>query len=422
MVGSGGGVRRCRRVRLGRLQSAGPLETTLTSTPPPDVSTSPLSELPRRPWERLELFTQRPAEPPFGFVSRGVRTGATPEELFARCRSPHPHVDLVWTPEFPRLLPPAEVPWLLPAVRDRTRDNLRYNVKNGLVQLLIWSAVGAFYFLSGTPLPLLAIIVIMLGVLPVVQPLAGLWRMRRNPDGYTREQAGILRYQMWLGTRRAVATTVLCAALVVVGVTQYAVGVGHSVEAAGLVKQAVRDGQAWRLLTCELLHGNIAHIAFNLFALMALGRLIEMHGHPLYLPTVFLFSALCASIASFYLTKATSVGASGGIMGMVGFLGVIGLRRRHVVPRGFLKSMALSVALTAATGVVARDYIDNAAHAGGLLGGVLLGLVYVTRRQMGRDELRLTPSALAKLAGIVSTAALAVALVATEVLIIRARR
>jgi membrane associated rhomboid family serine protease len=351
-----------------------------------------------------------------------VRTGTTPEELFARCRAPHPHVDLVWTPEFPRLLPPAEVPWLLPAVRDRTRDNLRYNVNNGLVQLLIWSAVGAFYYLSGTPLPLLAVIVLMLGVLPVVQPLIGLWRMRRDPDGYTREQAGILRYQMWLGTRRAVATTVLCAALVIVGVTQYAVGVGNSIEAAGLVKQAVRDGQAWRLLTCELLHGNIAHIAFNLFALLALGRLIEMHGHPLYLPTVFLFSALCASIASFYLTTATSVGASGGIMGMVGFLGVIGLRRRHVVPRGFLKSITLSVALTAATGLVARAYIDNAAHAGGLIGGVALGLVYVTRRQIGRDEMRLTPSALAKVAGVVSTAALAVAFVATMVLIINARR
>jgi membrane associated rhomboid family serine protease len=331
-------------------------------------------------------------------------------------------VDLVWTPEFPRLLPPAEVPWLLPAVRDRTRDNLRYNVKNGIGQLLIWSTVGAFYLIQGMPLPLLAVIVLMLGVLPAIQPLAGLWRMRRDPDGYTREQAGILRYQMWLGTRRAVATTVLCAALVIVGVTQYAVGIGRSVEAAGLVKPLVRDGQAWRLLTCELLHGNIAHIAFNLFALLALGRLIEMHGHPLYLPTVFLFSALCASIASFYLTKATSVGASGGIMGMVGFLGVIGLRRRHVVPRGFLKSMALSVALTAATGLVARDFIDNAAHAGGLVGGVLLGLVYVTRRQIGRDELRLTPSPLAKLAGYVSTAALAIAFVATEVLLVMARR
>jgi membrane associated rhomboid family serine protease len=398
------------------------LDTTLTSTPPPDAPARPIPQPPHRPWERPELFTQRPAEPPFGFVSRGARTGATPEELFARCRSPHPHVDLVWTPEFPRLLPPAEVPWLLPAVRDRTRDNLRYNVKNGLVQLLIWSAVGAFYSLSGMPLPLLAVIVLMLGVMPVVQPLVGLSRMRRDPDGYTREQAGILRYQMWLGTRRAVATTVLCAALVVVGVTQYAVGIDRSIEAAGLVKQAVRDGEGWRLLTCELLHGNIAHIAFNLFALLALGRLIEMHGHPLYLPTVFLFSALCASIASFYLTKATSVGASGGIMGLVGFLGVIGLRRRHVVPRGFLRSIALSVAATAATGLMARNYIDNAAHAGGLVGGVLLGLVYVTRRQISRDELRLMPSALAKLAGVVSTAALAVAAVATEVLILAARR
>ena len=397
--------------------------TTAPTPAPPAAPTQapPPAPAARPPWDRHELFSQRPAEPPYGFIVRGVRTGATPEELFARCRGATPHVDLVWTPEFPRLIPPAEVPWLLPAVRDRTRDNLRYNVRNGLAQLLIWSTVGAFYFLTGMPLPLLAIIVLMLGVLPVVQPLTGLWRMRRDPDGYTREQAGILRYQMWLGTRRATATMVLAGSLVLVGATQFLVGMDRGVLAAGLVKSAVRDGQAWRLLTCELLHGNLVHLAFNLFALLALGRLVEMHGHPLYLPTVFLFSALCASGASYWFTTSTSVGASGGIMGLVGFLAVIGLRRRHVVPRGFLKSMALSVALTAATGLVAHEYIDNAAHAGGLAGGLLLGLVYVSRHT-GANDLRLTPSTLAKIAGVVSAAAIAAATVATEVLLVAARR
>src|SRR5204863_2387757 len=127
-------------------------------------------------------------------------------------------------------------------------------------------------------------------------------------------------------------------------------------------------------------------------ALLALGRLVEMHGHPLYLPTVFLFSALCASAASFYVTAVTSIGASGGIMGLVGFLAVIGLRRRHVVPRGFLKAIAMSVALTAGTGLVAHQFIDNAAHAGGLVGGLLLGAVYVTRPRGGPGQLRRTPS------------------------------
>jgi membrane associated rhomboid family serine protease len=141
---------------------------------------------------------------------------------------------------------------------------------------------------------------------------------------------------------------------------------------------------------------------------------------------VFLFSALCASAFSLYLTPTTSVGASGGIMGLIGFLAVIGLRRRHVVPRGFLRSIALSIAFTAATGLVAYHFIDNAAHLGGLVGGLMLGAVYVQSQRLrqgtaqppGAGPVHLAPSAMARLAGWVSGVALAVATVATVVLLL----
>lgn len=375
----------------------------------------------RPPWDKAELFSVRPDQPEYGYIVRGVRNACTREELIARCRAPEPHVDLVWTPEFPRLLPPAEVPWLLEAVRDRTSRNLRYNLKNGLALTVVWSIVALLYLLRGDPLPLLVIVVVMLGVIPTIQPAWGLWRLRKDPDGYTREQASILRYQMWLGTRRAVATTALVVCLILVALAQLYVGVDKSVAAAGLVKSKVADGEVWRMLTCELLHGHLLHFAFNFLALLALGRLVEMHGHPTYLPTVFLFSALCASALSFYLSTVTSVGASGGIMGLVGFLAVIGIRRRHVVPRGFLKSIAMSVALTAATGLVAHQFIDNAAHAGGLMGGLMLGGVYVTRHSGIAGQLRLTPSTLAKVAGAVSVVAIAAATVTTLWLLLLTR-
>ena len=361
----------------------------------------------------------RPEAPEHGYVVRGVRHGCGREELIVRCRAPRPHVDVVWVPEFPRLLPPAEVPWLLEAVRERTRENLRYNVRNGFTQLFVWAALAALWFFGGTPAPLLVVIVLMMGVVPIVQPALGLRRLDRDPDGYTREQAGILRYQMWLGTRRAVATAALLGCLVVVFAAQLYAGVGRSVALAGLVKSNVRDGEVWRLLTCALLHGNALHLAFNGFALLALGRLVEMHGDPFHLPTVFLFSALCGSAASLYLTPATSVGASGGIMGVVGFLAVIGLRRRNVVPRGFLRSIAMSVALTAATGLVAHEYIDNAAHAGGLVGGLLLGAVYVTRHSGAAGQFRLAPSPLAKVAGAIAATGIVVATAASLWLLLR---
>ena len=200
---------------------------------------------------------------------------------------------------------------------------------------------------------------------------------------------------------------------------------GGTAPVAGLAKDAVSDGELWRLLTAELLHGHPLHLLFNFLALLAVGRLVEMHGHPLYVPTVFLLSALSASVFSLYFSAAPlSVGASGGIMGLIGFLAVVGLRRRHVLPRGFLKSIALSIALTAATGLVAHHFIDNAAHAGGLLGGLMLGIVYVGWRAGEADEgpspVHLPPSALAKIAGWISGVALVVATVATVWLLLAA--
>ena len=394
---------------------------------------------PRPPWESAELFAPRPADSEYGYAADRKRFVATREELIERCRADRPHVDLVWTPESPRMVPPAEVPWLLDAVRERTRRSLRYNLKNGLGLTLIWIALALLQS-RRYPLPLLAVLVLMLGVVPALQPAWGLWRLRRAPREYPRELASTFRYQVWLGTRRMVTTWLIVACLLVVAVAQVAVvavglrrqvrgnipadkllvaaatEMGATAPVAGLVKQAVRDGEPWRLLTCELMHGHPLHLLFNVLALMAVGRLLEVHGHPVYVPTVFLFSALCASTLSLYLTRTTSVGASGGIMGLIGFLAVIGLRRRHVVPRGFLRSIAMSIAFTAATGLVAYHFIDNAAHAGGLIGGVMLGVVYVRRHAAAPGDsapVHLAPSALGRFAGWVSGAALVAATVAT---------
>jgi membrane associated rhomboid family serine protease len=399
------------------------------------------------PWEAPDLFSARPDQPEYGYVAKRRRHAATREELIERVGAEKPHVDLVWTPDLPRLVPPAEVPWLLGAVRERLGRDLRHNLLNGVLLTAVWSILAYRYAVKDYPVPLLLILVLLLGVIPMVQPAVALWGLRRRPD-YPRDLAATFRYQVWLGTRRMVSTWFVAACLIVVVLAQavaLALDRAHAArkslspalvyqsmsdivdtaDVAGLVKPAVRAGQVWRLLTCELMHGHPLHFLLNFMALLAVGRLVEVHGHAVYVPTVFLFSALCASVFSLYLSPAMiSVGASGGIMGLIGFLGVIGLRRRHVLPRGFLKSIALSIALTAATGLVAYRFIDNGAHAGGLVGGALLGGVYVRHRSRetadGDTAIELAPSSMAKLAAWISAAALVAATVVTAWLLFAA--
>ena len=399
---------------------------------------------PRAPWDDPELLPQKPEQGEYGWRFHGRSHPCTREELIERCRSTgKQYVELVWTPETPRHVPPADVPWLIEALRDRARDDLRYNLRIDAAVLLLGVAYIWYTLRRGDFVPPVYLAIFLLfAIVPAAQDVWALSRLRRS-FGYLAEQAASLRYSVWLGTRRIVATYFVAAALLAVWAAQVAVGalaslikpdLDHSVAAAGLVKSAVREhGEWWRLITAELLHGHWLHFVLNLLSLVAVGRLVEVHASPVYVSTVFLVSAVFASTASLFLSPApASVGASGAIMGLIGFLFVMGYRRRRVLPRGFMKSISFSIALTAGAGLVAHQVVDNAAHLGGMLGGALLGFVYLGRRGPGTPEqdgseatidatFRMAPSASARVAGAVSALILAAATALTIWLVLKAR-
>jgi membrane associated rhomboid family serine protease len=377
------------------------------------------------PWDAPDIFPPKPGDSDYGWRSRGRSHPCTREELIERCRSSaggRQFVELVWTPDTPRMVPPAEVSWLVEPLRQRARADLRYNLRIDAGVL----ALGILYIVymqtrrppADVP-PLYLAVFLLFAIVPAAQDVWALSRLRRS-FAYLAEQAEALRYAVWLGARRIVATYFVGGALLAVWAAQLVVGLRESFAAAGLDKPLVRhNGEWWRLLTAELLHGHWFHIGLNLLSLLAVGRLVEVHGSPVYLPTVFLFSAVSASLASLLLQPATtSVGASGAIMGLVGFLAVMGYRRRHALPRGFMKSISLSIALTAGAGLVAHDVVDNAAHFGGLLGGALLGFVYAGRRG---EAHRLAPSVTARVAGWMSALLLGLATAITIWFVLQSR-
>jgi membrane associated rhomboid family serine protease len=378
----------------------------------------------RAPWDAPDLFPPKPADAKYGWRHHGRSHPCTREELIRQCQlSGKSYVELVWTPETTRLVPPPEVPWLIEPLRERARADLAYNLRIDTAMLALGMAYLWYTSRLGNRVPALYLAIFLLfAIVPAAQDIWRLGRLRQS-FAYLAEQAASLRYAVWLGTRYIVATYFVAAALVAVWAAQVVVRVRESIAAAGLVKPLIREQhQWWRLLTAEMLHGHWFHIGLNLLSLLAVGRLVEVHASPAYLPTVFLFSALTASLASVLLQPGeASVGASGAIMGLIGFLAVLGYRRRQVLPREFLRSISLSIALTAGTGLVAYEFIDNAAHFGGLLGGILLGLVYVGRRRGGEDDYRLTPSRPARVAGAFAALVLAIVTFATIWLVLQAR-
>jgi membrane associated rhomboid family serine protease len=171
-------------------------------------------------------------------------------------------------------------------------------------------------------------------------------------------------------------TYALVGLIVAIAVVQAKTGLDRSIWLAGQFKEAVREGEYWRLLTGPLLHGGLAHIAFNSLALRGFGREVEMLAGRWTLPAVMLVSMLAGSLCSqYFLPMADSVGASGGIVGLLGFLIVLGYRYRSVLHPQFRNSLLQNVFLLIVMGILARNKIDNAAHAGGFVAGAIFGLI-----------------------------------------------
>jgi membrane associated rhomboid family serine protease len=176
----------------------------------------------------------------------------------------------------------------------------------------------------------------------------------------------------------------------------------RAIDIAGLVKPDTwTKGEYWRVLTSGVLHGGFLHIYFNSQAFYGFASLIEFVSNRARMAIVFLLAIVGGGIFSLiFLPEGRSVGASGGIMGLIGYLAVYGYRRKRQLPPDFLRSMLVNIGFVAAFGLVAYQIIDNFAHLGGLFVGVIYGFLTIPR------DLKKNPRAvgvITEAAGMIST-------------------
>lgn len=137
------------------------------------------------------------------------------------------------------------------------------------------------------------------------------------------------------------------------------------------------EGEWWRLITNCFLHIGILHLLMNMYALLYIGLLLEPHLGKARFTAAYLLTGIVASIASLWWHDLTiSAGASGAIFGMYGvFLAMLTTNLiEKSARRALLTSIAVFVGYNLLNGM--KGGIDNAAHIGGLIGGVVVGYAY----------------------------------------------
>ncbi|HUB26463.1 MAG TPA: rhomboid family intramembrane serine protease, partial [Tepidisphaeraceae bacterium] len=344
--------------------------------PPPAAAAGP-----RRPWESPDLFPLIPTDGQYGFIRRQIPVSCTLEQLRQTIAHGWGPLPLVWTPASRRVVPAVEAASLFDVVKPRL---MKKTIASAAGWALLGAGLAAAVVLTAKQEQMPAdqaksmawTLLVFLGIVPMAMTIRSYQVLATFTVRDMIAHGRVARYQAWLRRRWLVTTWFVAACILVVFACQLKAGVDLSAVLCGLVKPLPR-GQWWRLLTMALMHGGFIHIAVNLTSLVILGRLVEAHSRPAYLPIVFVLSAIAGSLASlkFGPVPGTTVGASGGLMGLIGFMAVMGYRRRSVLPGGFLQIMIANVFLIGLMGSTASNVIDNACHFGGLAAGVVIGLI-----------------------------------------------
>lgn len=382
----------------------------MTATPD-DTSNAPV-------WARADSFPKSPAG--WGWVD--VKGKHHPcdslESLIAAIADDRDGgVDLVWMPEHEHLILPEEVTGATAAVlasRNRCAaadllealDKVRWFgfLLAGLVVYMFYqgwalaphgpAAPSRLGFALRTVLTSLStgitlLMFLIFAFIPWYQASKRLRELRQWTQGDIAAAVPTLRFETWLDLQQAPLTKFLLGLITVVALAQLlgqvkVAGFGvimslfhnwNGTAAAGLIKDSYLHGEWWRLFTAPFLHGNVVHFLMNASALLYLGKRLEVFARWPHLVLVFLFAACVGGEASARFIAAPSVGASGGLMGWLGFLLVFESLHRRLIPRTASRRLLAGVLLTGLIGLIGYRFIDNAAHCGGLLAGMLYALI-----------------------------------------------
>jgi rhomboid protease GluP len=157
-------------------------------------------------------------------------------------------------------------------------------------------------------------------------------------------------------------------------------------------KPITAAGQGWRLLTCCFVHIGVLHLLMNLYALVYIGALLEPLLGTVRFLAGYVLTGIAASLTSFYWHDATvSAGASGAIFGLYGIF--LALLTTDLIEKETRKPLLSSVVVFVGFNLLngLKGGIDNAAHLGGLVSGLLIGYAY--QPSLRDDENRSVPYA-----------------------------
>lgn len=155
-----------------------------------------------------------------------------------------------------------------------------------------------------------------------------------------------------------------------------------------LNRKLVLDGDYWRLLSYQFLHGSFRHLFFNMYAFVYLGLMVENKiGWKNFL-LIYVLSGICGGLTSIaFHENIYTVGASGAIMGLFGAMLALLINQffEKNANKALLVSTVFVLAIMLINGSIS-PMVDNACHLGGLIAGFIITYILVFDHQWGLKQ------------------------------------
>ena len=149
----------------------------------------------------------------------------------------------------------------------------------------------------------------------------------------------------------------------------------------------IEGGQVFRLFTSAFLHIGVMHLLLNMWALKAVGTQVEnLFGKKRFL-IIYFGGTLVASLVSlvFMDMQTISAGASGAIFALFGALLYFGYNYRAYLGNVMIRQIMPVIAINLFIGFMVPG-INNAAHLGGLVGGLLFSYAVGLKNKTNKQE------------------------------------
>ncbi|WAS89578.1 rhomboid family intramembrane serine protease [Nannocystis punicea] len=152
--------------------------------------------------------------------------------------------------------------------------------------------------------------------------------------------------------------------------------------------------EAWRLGTLTLLHVGVLHLTLNVLMLWRFGTFVEVLYGRARLAAIYVLSAVLSGLAVVFLRDPASplllIGASGAIMALGGAVIAALLLRRDLrttpIGRAELVALVILFGLQVVFDSVTPE-VSGTAHAAGIAAGLLLGALFLPRRDRAFSDM-----------------------------------